>query len=278
MKRKTITLVIYMLVCISLVSVGFAAWVITGGDNTEASGNVSASTVTDGSIEIDHKTAGFINGNNSIMFGSPADVTATGSEYLTFTGSDKENLSVVYQFTVSSNSGNLADIQTLTATYTAPNGLSDEANGDSSLITNGYVSAVSFSCTVNDTAVKFSGNNNTSDEDALATGLKAALKALADTTGGSATVKITIAYSWGNAFDGVNPYYFYNFSDYETDCEQLRDEFPATPADGESWSELKSRALTALQALQSALPQDNAQTNDDERKPFSLVINISSRA
>ena len=286
MKRKTITLVIYMLVCISLVSVGFAAWVITGGDNTQATGNVQASVVTDSSIVIDD-SVGF-GGNNSIMFGSP-NVSARTDAYLTFNGDDKENLSVVYQFTVSSNSGDLADIKTLTATYSVSE---EDDKGEptiQSLIDEDYISDVSFSCTVGVTDVKFSGNNNTSDPAALADGLKAALNALGDTTDGSATVKITIAYSWGSAFDGVNPYYYYNFLDYKADkdsdgdgilYENLRSEFPATPTpDGESWSEKKDHAWTALHALELALAKvDNNETQYNDTKPFSLVINISSRA
>ena len=101
MKKKTITLVVYMLVCISLVSVGFAAWIITGGDESVASGNVKATTVHDESLVIEGES--WVNQKDSIVFGVPTlDQNATQDGWLQFDNNEeeKQNLEVIWQFTL----------------------------------------------------------------------------------------------------------------------------------------------------------------------------------
>ena len=106
MKRKTITLVVYMLVCISLVSVGFAAWVITGGTSTNAGGNVTASTVTDSSLSTSQITW---SDGSTIHFGAPVDASGNLIEnseenWFQFNGTDKQVLSVTFSFDLKAGS------------------------------------------------------------------------------------------------------------------------------------------------------------------------------
>ena len=60
-KRKKFALslkVLSLLSCIAVLSVGFASWIITGGDTEETTGNVSAETVENRKTTITIDTAG----------------------------------------------------------------------------------------------------------------------------------------------------------------------------------------------------------------------------
>ena len=59
MKKKTLAGLISSLICISLIGVGFASWVITGDDtNEQATGTITTETVSDSSVKITSATFG----------------------------------------------------------------------------------------------------------------------------------------------------------------------------------------------------------------------------
>lgn len=47
MKRKSLTMILCLLTCLSLVGVGFAAWVISSGDTETVTGNITVDSVSD---------------------------------------------------------------------------------------------------------------------------------------------------------------------------------------------------------------------------------------
>lgn len=225
MKRKTITLVVYMLVCMSLVSVGFAAWIITGGSKTEVSGNISATSVTDNSVFIDKENA-YWDGNNakgSIIFGHPKAADKQENAWLQFTSdaAGEEKLYAVYTFRVyiKDTNGNLGDaIDTLaTTTLSVLHGGATIAQAKtaeedaiiSDLIGKNYITGPKLSFAVGSeagatvTAVSAANGGTQYSESAFKT-------ALSDIETYQAWVSVKVEFGWGALFNSVNPYEFYN--------------------------------------------------------------------
>ena len=136
MKRRTLTLTLCLFSLITLFSVGFAAWVITGGTTTDAQGSISASTVTDKSLNLKDEmwsqggvtlgdTDGTLN-EPTIVFGRPADSTLKETDWLRWTVTDGnpdvpvEEMEATYSFTLYSES-DLKDVYTGSeVTFTEP--------------------------------------------------------------------------------------------------------------------------------------------------------------
>lgn len=202
MKRKTITLVVYMLVCISLVSVGFAAWIITGGDSSEAQGNITASHVTDKSLTISEEKwdSGNVNvlGAGTINFGIPANTT-TNTGWLQASDVGVDDLTAVYTFKLSSAS-NLSDA-VKSGTIAFNDAVLDEVQ-ELGYIANPVITyATSTDGSTWGNSATYTLNDATS-----ASNFKSAIAQAVQ----SIYVKITITYAWGQDFDGLNPYNYYN--------------------------------------------------------------------
>lgn len=229
MKRKTITLVVYMLVCMSLVSVGFAAWIITGGSETEVKGNISAVNVTDQSVSIqqlgwDEET----NGNGKINFSYPELASGTAQAgWLRFDEVDTEDfekLYATYTFRVYAAGNNLATAIDALATVdlkvidTAIDGLQDSTPNDDSDYY--YISDAIISYSISNVSAAASKTGSFTEykdtTDKTATDIyKAALKASAESKT-EIWVSVKVEYEWGNIFGGMNPYDFYNELDGTT--------------------------------------------------------------
>ena len=107
MKRKNLTILLCVLTFISLISVGFAAWVISDGDTAEMSGNIQVETVTDERLEIVNlKFDNYVYGsevtdNNKMpefVFGTPEG--ADNSGWLTNSTIGVEKLTIKVTFEV----------------------------------------------------------------------------------------------------------------------------------------------------------------------------------
>lgn len=230
MKRKTITLVVYMLVCISLVSVGFAAWVITGGDQTSTSGSITATVVEDRSLTIDDYTDFWAQPNvenNSaelvttstptFVFGRPYGDN-NSSRWLQYDNDDPiANLSATYTFDLKSEIPLVQAFGSGSIIFTQPSELvALQADGKKYIgkpvitLTVGSKSAV-LTDSKSDDATDTAGLTFTNETGF--TGLIAQLDSEALTT----KVSITITYSWGDYFDdddddstpNLNPYDYY---------------------------------------------------------------------
>lgn len=205
MKRKTLTMVLCLLTCLSLVGVGFASWVISSGDTEKLTGNIQVDTVTDHRFTI--STAEI---TKDIIFDMKAD-DSIKDPWLT-NNDATENLSVSFDITVSvknalaeNTKAAWAAAVTIDASYTAPT-------------TQEYLDAVNAGAISEGVAsVKF----KSASDDKL-----------------SATYTVTIAFAWGEAFDtdrttyysgsalsltkddnradNLNPYTFYNVKNGET--------------------------------------------------------------
>ena len=102
MKRKSLTMILCLLTCLSLVGVGFASWVISSSDEQVVNGNIVVDTVTDNRIELS-VVASTETGQN-IKFLGPSDPETT-ADWLTSTNTEKAVLEVVYNCTISKKTG-----------------------------------------------------------------------------------------------------------------------------------------------------------------------------
>ena len=259
MKRKTITLVVYMLVCISLVSVGFAAWVITGGESKDATGNVTASTVTDKSIDIRGEkwelggtegalTAGKIN------FGIPKDADNDG--WLQTIGEDYEDLEAYFFFEVYNQESVGAAVTELNSVSLdlVDNALNDLVNTFNLIKRNDLVFATSTS--------EFESLPQSWESK---TNFKSVLSSYKDTKNATSVyVVVKVSYSWGDAFqveeDGIpvnkNPYDFFNAQTDPSKASAVNKSTYGVSGDGTL--SYKDFAYHALNKLDTVLNANNA--------------------
>lgn len=176
MKRKTIALVASLLICISLIGVGFAAWVISAPGTAEVSSQIQVETVTDNRLVV---TTPDLSDKN-IVFGHPATMN-TANAWLTANGDQTENLTVSFDVTVKNGDSTSINSNDLNVTV-----VFDNDNLDSRITaahTNGYIAEPQVGI---------------------------ALKTSTPTTGTTLTYTVTITFAWGDAFGGENPYIYFN--------------------------------------------------------------------
>ena len=206
MKRKTLTMVLCLLTCLSLVGVGFASWVISSGDTSDPIyGNIQVDTVTDHRFTLSSASI-----TDSIIFDMQAD-DSIKDPWLT-NNDATENLSVSFDITVSVKNALAENTEaawaaavTIAASYTAPDTQEYRDAVNAGAISEGLAS------------VKF----KSASDDKL-----------------SATYTVTVTFAWGEAFDAdrttyysdsalslddddnradnLNPYTFYNVKNGET--------------------------------------------------------------
>ena len=223
MKRKTLTLCLSLLACISLIGVGFAAWVISGGDNQEAVGNITVDTVTDGRFTIETPSI-----SDKIYYGMDQEANATdATPWLNNNNStDAEKLVIKFDVTILAKT-----VIVLT------DGDVKETVWNNSVTFDATINAISTSAwttakeakVVSDPAVSFALKEVTTSSEGI--------------TGAVYTVTVTA--KWGELFGGINPYVFYN--DGIKDVNNA--EGLTTTADIKTWGDHAAYYLGLVAAL-----------------------------
>lgn len=145
MKRRTLTLMICLLSVLSLVSVGFASWIITANDTQEAEGNIQIETVTDNRVFI----VDIVNPSD-IVFGAPKTPDEFANPWFTAKKMADENLSATITFDVQKKDG--TSIARSNVNITASVEVKDtEGKTFEELVSAGYIEAVP-TVTVSDSA------------------------------------------------------------------------------------------------------------------------------
>ena len=197
MKRKTLTLVVGLLLTLSLVGIGFASWVISANDSETIIGNVEVQTVTDRRLDITVSELAFNDGKyqgNSIVFGMPTAEEIADAEienpWLTNDAATLENLSVTFQVVVRFKQAG-STINASDFTFNAAPVVGDGVTG---LVTAGYLTGPTVNVVevVNDNA-----EGNDKDETKV-------------------TYNVTLSFAWGADFGNKNPYLYYNKLDVAT--------------------------------------------------------------
>ena len=181
MKRRTLTLMICLLSVLSLVSVGFASWIITANDTQEAEGNIEIETVTDKRVFIVESTTGAgIKASNNIVFGAP-ETMSNADAWLTADGTKKEALTATIKFKVvdANDAVVAADKVTVTANIALVGGKTF-----ADLVTAEYIEAAPTVTPVRD---------------------------------GDGVYTITVTLNWGSLWGNDNPYDYYNAHDVDAE-------------------------------------------------------------
>ena len=183
-KKSGLISAVIALSCASIVSVGFASWVISQGDEKEVSGSIFVDTVENNAHEMSvTPTTG-----TQINFTRPETPSpAPTYSWLSETTSNYENLVASFTVTVS----NISDAAAAKANFSA-------------VLESGTISGSTFTASAAD-----AGYNAA----ATATYVKALpTPVVADGSVSSNvwTTTVTVTFEWGAYFDNQNPYYFYN--------------------------------------------------------------------
>ena len=184
MKKKSLATLLSGFLTVSLTGVGFASWVITGGDSEDVNGTVNVETVSDQRVQIRECTSTELETITDedfvIQFGHKAD-NSIQNPWFQSVGSDvvEEDLTAKIPFYIKNHTH-----ATVTVTFDAA------------------LTALTGSSTPEDTSDDYVVLNYSYTEP---TG---------DTSTTEGLAYINLNFAWGQAFGGKNPYSYYNGQDY----------------------------------------------------------------
>lgn len=216
MKSKLTITVASILSVLTLVGVGFAAWVISNPSvSADQNGTITAETVSDKSYTLDAVIAA----DDKIVFGAPAKMEAKNAWLTASTGTQTEDLSATLTLTLKYKDWNYVPLNFSVTMKSKKGGENDTVFGDlvsKNYITNPKISYPSGSTDTITNDVEMNGATST------VTIPKTAFPGYDDkdiTNEKDVTLVITITFGWGTYFtvDGsvVNPYTFYNKKTYD---------------------------------------------------------------
>lgn len=168
--KKKLGLIIGMLMCFSIMTVGFAAWIITGeAEVTNSDGSFVAEEVTEKNMTL---TIDFADNDNQIVFGVPTGSSATTKgNWLNFETDDP--------------------VEDLVATATVT-------------LTNYEY------CGYFNVELVENGDYKTALDAKLIEKADVTWTVVEDANTSTATYTVTITFKWGEAFNKMNPYTYYN--------------------------------------------------------------------
>ncbi len=216
MKSKLTITVASILSVLTLVGVGFAAWIISNPSvSADQNGTITAETVSDKSYTLDAVIAA----DDKIVFGAPTTMNADKPWLTAGAGTQPEDLSATLKLTLKYKDWNYVPVNFSVTMKSKKGGENDTVFGDlvsKNYITNPKISYPSGSTDTITNDVEMNGATST------VTIPKTAFPGYDDkdiTKEKDVTLVITITFGWGTYFtvDGsvVNPYTFYNKKTYD---------------------------------------------------------------
>ena len=192
LNRKILFFGLLSFLGISLISTGFASWIMSSGADVENNGNVSVGTVTDGSLEFSEIV--FSEGNSTIAFDAQANDTDGDIKW---DGTNTESLSVTFTTTI--NPSNY--VEDITIHINVPQTVLEAANA-------GYIVIPECCYTGEVTTGVYLVKDGVINKDLLATnganetGIVAEVKLTSEDT---YEITCTINCGWGEQFGFKNP-------------------------------------------------------------------------
>lgn len=209
MKKKFLLPILSVCMVVALVSVGFAAWLITGNETTGASGDFETHDVTN-----EFFTAKVESNDATINFGKKDSNPAVQKPWFTFDSTvGEEDLEATFTVTVTSEATgaveNVLNKNDITFTLTTKNNTYDNLAADDKK----YVAYPTMTTTKGTVTSPLYGDALNGEGKGLSITLtKDHFTVDTEKTNATATVKVTFA--WGDYFkkDGtvVNPYVYFN--------------------------------------------------------------------
>lgn len=224
MKRKFLLPILSVCMVVALVSVGFAAWLITGSDTESASGSFVTHEAKNTYFTV--KAALPDGEDGKIEFGKGSTSTSNTSPWFNFSdGTSTESLEATFNVVITPDVGFGTNAFTDVAALFSTAGVSSititlkeevVGEGDNTKFdtakTNGYVALPSFYL-VTTTESGASETSVITTGTLLKTGLTITLDAdvfSVDTSNATATATVKIKFGWGTAFNTKNPFEYYN--------------------------------------------------------------------
>lgn len=192
MKRKSLTLLVCLLACLALGSVGFAAWVITNDANAQDTGTIRVDVVKDARLSISAE----ITEGEQIIFGAKEKDPLVANNWMKYEETNdggtllNENLKATIKLVI----GNFDYVDTLTITLTE-----DTSAFYAQAKALGYVGELPV---ITKTYEELKDIANEASDD------------LNEIVDGTLTVYLDIVFEWGTTFGGKNPIDYYNAQDY----------------------------------------------------------------
>ncbi len=187
MKKKLLLPILSVCMVVALVSVGFAAWLITGNDTTGTTGNFVTHDVTNEYFTVKAEAT-----DGKIEFGKGSVTTTNETPWFNFDGESNEDLEATFTITVTpdvqDNLNKILEKNNIKVTLQAQDSEYDAA------VANGIVGYPTIAC----------GDTNKATATNLATGVSITLTKT-ELSSGSTTV--TVKFAWGA---NGNPYTYYN--------------------------------------------------------------------
>lgn len=202
-RSKMIAASIAILSSAAVVSTGFAAWVISGGDSQTATGTITADTVTNSYHTIKPAKGDSITFDKNIIFGGPATIdstiTLTNSWLSNDAGTDqKENLVAKASFIVENvhngedNLTTLIDLNNCDFTDVGRKYANAQKNGEKEVL---------------GALPSWKAGIKEYSEDVKTPGIYLNKGTLSET---NLSITLYVVFGWGEYFGNKNPYYFYN--------------------------------------------------------------------
>ena len=192
--RKMIVFALSIFMAVSLVSVGFAAWVMSAVSNADAEAPVKVGIVSDASLSVTVDQWTRADGEEEFKWtGDVLSFDAPAGDDTGRVRADSEaveNLSMV----ISGKVTNAATLKSLTMTITLPTELGNAIQA-------GYIRVKNAEVTAANKIVI--GNAEGTDKET-------ALNYVLDEETGIATFSYTLSFEWGDFFGGENPSVFYD--------------------------------------------------------------------
>lgn len=187
MKKKFLLPILSVCMVVALVSVGFAAWLITGNDTTGATGNFVTHDVTN-----EYFTASASTTDGKIEFGKGSATTTNATPWFNFDGDSQEKLTAT--FTVKVTPDVAENLSTILTKYNIMVMLKAQNDEYDAAVLTGIVAYPEIACG----ETKATATN-------LSTGVSIKLTETDFNESGEATV--TVTFNWGT---NGNPYTYYN--------------------------------------------------------------------
>ena len=213
MKRKALTITICFLALVSIVSIGFASWVITKPmEKQTAAGSITAEAVEVEGYTLALKWQGVGEGQDPVIhFGKPATLDPTPEGVTPWLTADSdsvnESLTCTLRITVS-NTANIASGLTLTLNTVVEDVLK-ELNDDTTAFGKALAATYIAMPTVQVGANAAAAYDPTAKVAIAKTDFKPDSEGAA-----SGYCDVVITFAWGSLFGGVNPQNHYNQDNY----------------------------------------------------------------
>ena len=214
MKSKLTITVASILSVLTLVGVGFAAWVISNPSvSADQNGTITAETVSDKSYTLEAVIAT----DDKIVFGAPAKMEAKNAWLTADAKTQTEDLSATLTLTLKYKDWNYVPVN-FSVTMKSKKGGVDDNTVFTDLVSKNYIT---------NPKISYSKDSKTNTADVAMNGAATEISREAFSQNASnpngesdektATLEITITFGWGDHFkvgtENVNPYVFYNRED-----------------------------------------------------------------